>query len=98
VQRLHLVGIVIHSRLRCGVQLLHPAVRLIAACLPGCPDAGGKARELVFQRGEVVVVQVVADQVHGQVPALRPLVGPLDLGCDDCRVAGPDGAFGLEPV
>jgi hypothetical protein len=54
--------------------------------------------ELALEDREVFAVEVVADQVHGQVPALRALVGTLDIGGDDRRVAGPDDAAGIQPV
>ncbi len=38
----------------------------------------GQARELALQCRQILVVQVVADQVHAQVPALRAPVGPLE--------------------
>ena len=67
-------------------------------CVVGGGDAVAEPGELPFEHRDVVAGQVVADQVHGQVPALRPLAGPPDPGGDDRRVTRPDHTVGLEPV
>jgi hypothetical protein len=83
------------------VQLLCPTTRRVAEqavrlAHRGEPDS--QAGELALEHREVLIVEVVADQVHAQVPALRALVGAFDLCRDDRRVARPDDARALEPV
>jgi hypothetical protein len=87
------VGRFIHRRLSDGVQRLHPVNRTVGDLSSRGPlghHAGGQAWELAFQRRQVLVVQVVADQAHGQVQALRAPVSPLDLRGDYRRITGPD--------
>jgi hypothetical protein len=67
---------------------------------PGVLGAGtrGQAGELPGEGLDLVAVEVVTDQVDGQVPALRPMVRPLDLRRDHRRVTRPDDARGFQPV
>jgi hypothetical protein len=73
------------------VQQLHPADGVVlphAACRPQGRDAGGQARELALEGRQVLGVQIVPDEVHSEVPALRALIGPFDLRGNDRRVTG----------
>jgi integrase len=68
VQRLHPVSPVIHSSY--GVRRLHPVSRVAGIRAGGRRDPGAQARELMPQRRNVGLGQVVADQAEVQVPAL----------------------------
>ena len=77
---------------------MHPDGQVVRTGSCRDREPGGKSRELVFQRGEVGLGQVAADQAQVQIPALRAAVGALDPRGDDVRVAGMDDALGCQPV
>jgi hypothetical protein len=57
-----------------------------------------QVRELMPQRRNVGLGQVVADQAEVQVPALRTPVGAHDPRRDNVRTAGPDDPPSLQPI
>jgi hypothetical protein len=66
-------------------------IRVVRQQVTGRPhsrDTGGQARELALQHWQVLIVEVVPDQVHREVPAPWALVSSLELRGDDGRVTG----------
>lgn len=83
------------------VPRLHPVAEMAAPVVgPALPSADTRRRqagELPGERLDLVVIEILADQAHGQVPALRTVTGPFDLR-HHRRATRPDDPLSLQLV